>query len=138
MYRVVVAVCLGTALCAGCAGGAAPPHRPATPRLPPALAASWAGRAGQIAAVAAAGNGCEARRLAGSFRDAVIRQEGEVPLRLRTSLVRTVATLADRIACVPPTITTYDHPHPHPEPPKPPKDHGHGHGPHGHDHGDGG
>src|SRR5581483_11510721 len=100
MRPAVLLSCLAAVLCAGCAGGSTARHR-AAPPVPRALAAAWAESADRIAADAAAGNGCEARRLAGSLRDSVIRQEGSVPPRLRMSLVRTAATLADEISCVP-------------------------------------
>lgn len=111
---------------AGCGGGStAPPRVAKPPRIPHALAQTWIAHANAVADALAAGDGCTAVAQANALRAAVDQASGEVPTRLRATLLATVDALPDRITCNPPA--------PQRKHPKPPKhhdhhDHGHGHG----------
>jgi hypothetical protein len=94
------------------------------------LARAWATRADAIAAAAAAGHGCRAQALADSLRDHVVNADTRVPAAFRTTLLKSVNALADRITCTPPATTVTTPPttasqppqnHDHPTHPK----HGH-------------
>lgn len=103
--------------------------------LPQPLAGSWATQASTIAAAAASGNGCRARRLAGSLRTEVISAGGRVPARLRGPLLASVNSLANRITCTPPQkVGPAPPPKGPPQPghksPKPHRHDDHGHGGH--------
>lgn len=111
---------------AGC-GSSAGRHDSAPRRIPARLAQDWATQASAIAAAAAVGDSCRAFHLAAQLRDVVIRNEGQVPARLRAPLATGVNALADRTTCPPPPVK--------PKPP-PPKEHGHHHHHHGGDGGD--
>lgn len=105
------------------------------PNLPQALAGTWATQASTIATAAASGNGCRARRLAGSLRTEVISAGGRVPARLREPLLASVNSLANRITCTPPQTVgpappPKGSPKPGPKPRKPHEHRGHGHGGH--------
>lgn len=127
MSRIAWAAALVVLVAAGC-GGSTRPSSAAERGLPRALARAWAMQASTIADAAAAGNGCGARRLAGSLRTEVIDAGGRIPARLQAPLLEAVNSLADRIVCVVPPRTVTTTPHP----PKPKHgrhdhhDHGHG------------
>jgi hypothetical protein len=128
VLRIALAAVLVVLATAGC-GGSSQSDSPAGHGLPRALASAWAVQASTIAGAAAAGDGCRARRLAGSLRTAVISAGGETPPRLRTPLLEAVNSLADRIVCVAPPVTVTTTPQPKPKPHKHPDQHGHhGHG----------
>lgn len=132
VLRVGSLACLGALsllLAAGCAGGSQPPRHGDASSLRPALARRWEAAAQAVASAAAAGDGCRAKRLAGSLRDDVIASQSKIPGRLRSPLLSAVNTLANRISCMPPeqTVTI-------PVTTGPPK---HGHGPPKHGHGPG-
>jgi hypothetical protein len=126
MLRIAFAVALVVLVAAGC-GSTSRPVKSAERGLPRPLAGAWAAQASTIAAAAAAGDGCRARRLAGSLRSQVIEAGGRVPARVSVPLLESINSLADRFACVVPPVTVTTTPSP---PPKPKEHHGHGH----HDH----
>jgi len=129
VLRIACPVCL-IALVAGGCGAGGQPRGNATAKLPPALAANWANEAEAIASAAAAGQSCQAKRLAGRLRDEVIKAGGKVPSKLSAPLLGGVNSLSDRIVCTPQIVTR-------PAPtPKPPEKHPH-HDHHKH-HGDDG
>lgn len=125
---------------AGCGGGSAHPRIP--PRLARGLAVAWAGRADAVASAAAAGDDCQALRLAQSLRQDVVARSSSVPASLRRPLLTSVSSLVARIVCTPPPPVTHGKKPPKKKPPKKPHPkppgHDHGHGPPGHDHGHGG
>lgn len=130
IWKTVLKIALGAALvvlvAAGC--GSSSRHVTSAERgIPRPLASAWAAQASTIAAAASAGDGCRARRLAGSLRTEVIEAGGRVPARLSVPLLESINSLADRFTCVVPPVTITTTPTP-PPPPKP--KHGHGH----HDH----
>jgi hypothetical protein len=131
MVRTVSALALVVVVVAGC-GGSAPSHHAVRHGVPRRLAREWATEASTLAAVAAAGDSCRARRLAGSLRSDVISARSRVPERLRIPLLQSVNSLADGITCTPATTQTP----PPPEPPPKHDHHGHDQG-HDHDHGHG-
>lgn len=116
------------AVVAGC-GAASRPQTSASRGVPRALAQEWAGQASAIASASAAGNDCQAMRLAASLRDEVTASKHKVPLRLRSPLLTGVTALADRISTCTRVVTV---PTPPPKGPKPKPPHGH------HKHADGG
>src|SRR5262245_62498894 len=128
VLRILSVTALVILVTAGC-GSSADRQRAAARGLPRSLAHTWSAQASTIADAAAAGDGCRARRLAGTLRTEVISARGRVPARLQTPLLEAVNSLADRIVCVAPPVTVTTNPQP---PPKPPKGHGkqdhHGHG----------
>ena len=133
MLRILAAVAL-LAVVAGC-GGAARPQGSTANGVPRALAQEWEGQASAIASAAAAGNDCQAMRLAASLRDEVTASRYKLPVRLRSPLLTGVNSLAARIStCT--RVVTVQTPQPKgpppkgPKPPKPPK---HGHDKHGGD-----
>lgn len=133
MLRIVFVLALLAVVGAGC-GGAARPQKAADRGIPRALARGWAQQAAAVAAAASAGDDCGARRLADALRDQVVATKGRVPVRLRSSLLTGVKTLANRTTCPPPP-TKKTPPAPPDKHPKHPKhdDHGHHkhHGPDG-------
>jgi hypothetical protein len=130
VLRIACVVCVVVLVVGGCGGGGHSLSRVRT-TLPRALAQQWAAQADRIAAAASAGQGCQAKALAGSLRDEVLQAGSQVPSRLSAPLLAGVNSLADRIVCSPPpqTVTT--------TPAKPPKKPPHDHHDHGH-HGQGG
>jgi hypothetical protein len=124
VLRIVsAAAALVVLVAAGC-GGSARPDPSATAGVPRALAGEWAAQASQVAQAAAAGDGCHASQLAAALRDQVIAEESKVPTRLRSPLLAGVNALADRIVCLPQTVTVGPKPkEPPKKPPPPPKKH---------------
>ena len=97
--------------------------------MPRALAQEWEGQASAIASAAAAGNDCQAMRLAATLRDEVSASRRKLPPRLRTPLLRGVNALADRISTCTRVVTVPAQPKgPKPKPPHGSPGHGHGHG----------
>jgi hypothetical protein len=129
VLRILSAAAIVAVVAAGC-GGAARPQEVAVHGVPPALAHDWEGKASAIATAAAAGDECDALRLANALRSDVIAEQHKLPVRVRAPLLTGVRALADRITCAP-TVQA-----PAKKPPKPPHEHHHGHGRHGN--GDGG
>src|SRR5215471_12443228 len=130
IWKTVLRIALGAAFVVLVAAGCGSSSRQVTSAergIPRPLASAWAAQASTIAAAAAAGDGCRARRLAGSLRTQVIEAGGKVPARLSVPLLESINSLADRFACVVPPVTVTTTPSP---PPKPKEKHGHGH----HDH----
>jgi hypothetical protein len=120
VLRLASAMMLIVLVAAGCGGSTRPPSS-ATPGLPPMLAQHWAAQASAIAHAAAGGDSCDASQLAGSLRAQVIADRARVPTRLRTVLLESVNSLANRIVCVPRQTVTQ------PTQPPPPNEHGHDH-----------
>ena len=132
-----VGVVLVAVMVASCGGEGAVD----APKLPHALGASLAAQASAVEASLAAGDGCaaagRAAQLQGMLADAIA--SGRVPATLRAPLSSSVASLADKITCVPPPPAPTSGPPPGKKPGHgPDKRHGPDkeHGP-GHD-GDGG
>jgi hypothetical protein len=130
VLRILSAALVAGLVVSGCGGGSRP--EPSTARgVPRQLASEWSARASAIADAASAGDGCRALQLASSLRDEVIADESRVPSRLRSPLLASVNSLADRIVCqVPPQTVTVPQqappPKPHPKPPpKPHHEHKH-------------
>lgn len=130
VLRIASVAAVVVLVAVGC-GSSSRPGTSAARKLPRPLAGAWAAQASTIAGAAAAGDGCRARRLAGSLRTQVIEAEaqGKVPERLRVPLLESVNSLADRFVCVVPPVTVTTTPTP-PAKPKPKEHPGHGH----HDH----
>jgi hypothetical protein len=126
VLRIASVAVLVALVAAGC-GSSSRPVTSAERGIPRPLASAWAAQASTIAAAAAAGDGCRARRLAGSLRTQVIEAGGKVPARLSVPLLESINSLADRFVCLLPPVTVTTPPAP---PPKPKEHHGNGH----HDH----
>jgi hypothetical protein len=133
VLRIAPVAALVVLVAAGC-GSSSRPRDLTEHGLPRTLAHTWAAQASAIADAAAAGDGCGARRLAGSLRTEVISAGGVVPARLRTPLLGAVNSLANRIVCVVPPLTVTNPPPPESKP-KGHRGHGH-HDHHGHGGGD--
>ena len=122
VFRILSVTALVALVAAGC--GSAGPRPRADRGLPRALASAWATRASAVASAAAAGENCRASQLASSLRDAIIAEEGRVPIRLQKPLIQGANALADRITC---TVTVAPAPQaPKPsghKPPQPPHHH---------------
>jgi hypothetical protein len=133
VLRTVSTFALLAVVVAGC--GSSPRPSSSERPLPRALAGVWATQASTIATAAASGNGCRARQLANSLRTEVMSAGGRVPRRLRTPLLESVKSLADRITCTPPVQVAppKSPPKPGDKPPPKHKHEDHGHGGHGHE-----
>ena len=124
VLRTVSTFALLAIVVAGCGSSSRPSSSERA--LPRALAGVWATQASTVATAAANGNGCRARHLANSLRTEVMSARGRVPQRLRTPLLETVKSLANRITCTPPVQPKV--PSGPGEQAKPPKHHDHGNG----------
>ena len=126
VLRIVSLAALLAVVAAGC-GGATP--RTTVHGMPRVLAQEWEGQASAIASAAAAGNDCQAMRLAATLRDEVSASRRKLPPRLRTPLLTGVNALADRISTCTRVVTVQGPPKgPKPKPPHGPPKHHHGNG----------
>jgi hypothetical protein len=119
----IAAVALACLLFAACGGGTSSPSggagHPAGPKIARAVAFQLASQADRVAADLRAHDGCRARDDAALLQraasDAIVN--GDVPAPLAAPVASSVAALAERIVCHPPTPPGREHHH-----------HGHGDG----------